>query len=159
LLQAQLQEHLFGEHDAEVGSHSSRKTAISQLWTKTLRDNADAERNSWTWAWALDDEHPPPTSIVSRRDTAEARNLARVADLCVGQEESRLSGNMLWSVLVNFLTAHPSRKQEAEMEDDHDEDGSDDPMSRSNDKAVKSMPSQMFRRLLSPGGKPPRGGE
>ncbi|KAF8502437.1 hypothetical protein JB92DRAFT_2833594 [Gautieria morchelliformis] len=45
---AQLQEHLFGEHDAEVGSHSSKKTAISKLWTKALWDNADAERNSWT---------------------------------------------------------------------------------------------------------------
>ncbi|KAF8494050.1 hypothetical protein JB92DRAFT_2997135 [Gautieria morchelliformis] len=51
---AQLQEHLFGEHDAEVGSHSSKGTTIPQLWTKALRDNADAERNSWTWAWALE---------------------------------------------------------------------------------------------------------
>jgi hypothetical protein len=60
---------------------------------------------SWSWAWALDtDERPPPSSIVSRRDTEEARLLARIADeAAVGS----VSGNSLWSSMVNFLTASP----------------------------------------------------
>lgn len=29
--------------------------------------------NTWSMGWALEGENPPPSSIVSRRDTAEAR--------------------------------------------------------------------------------------
>jgi len=37
---------------------------------------------SWNWSWAMDeDENPPPSSIVSRRDTREARQLAMIADI------------------------------------------------------------------------------
>lgn len=66
---------------------------------------------SWSWAWALDvDEHPPPSSIVSRRDTDEAVHLARIADQSVLVEENTMSGNNLWSMIVNFLTVTPERK-------------------------------------------------
>ena len=66
----------------------------------------------WNWAWALDEEEdPPPSSIVSRRDTEEARKLAEVADQAVLGEDhsSSISGNSLWSVIVNFLTATPGK--------------------------------------------------
>ncbi|KAF9268529.1 alpha/beta-hydrolase [Marasmius fiardii PR-910] len=44
--------------------------------------------SGWSWAWALDtNEHPPPSSIVSRRDTSEALELARIADRAVLQDE------------------------------------------------------------------------
>ncbi|KAH8087826.1 alpha/beta-hydrolase, partial [Cristinia sonorae] len=63
---------------------------------------------SWSWAWALDvDEHPPPSSIVSRRDTDEAVRLARIADQSVMATENMMSGNNLWSMIVNFLTVNP----------------------------------------------------
>lgn len=63
---------------------------------------------SWTLAWALDaDERPPPSSIVARRDTAEALKLARVADQAVLASERTISANNLWSVVVGFLTASP----------------------------------------------------
>ncbi|KAI0790560.1 hypothetical protein C8Q75DRAFT_806462 [Abortiporus biennis] len=66
---------------------------------------------SWSWAWALDaDEHPPPSSIVSRRDTTEALELARIADQSVLVEENFISGNNLWSMIVNFLTVVPDKK-------------------------------------------------
>ncbi|TFK88448.1 alpha/beta-hydrolase [Polyporus arcularius HHB13444] len=69
-----------------------------------------AATSSWAWAWALDeDEHPPPSSIVSRRDTEEARRLAKIADQAVFMDESALSGNNLWSLIVNFLTTTPDR--------------------------------------------------
>ena len=111
---------------------------------------ADVERQRWTWAWALDDEHPPPSSIVSRRDTAEARRLARVADLSVEQEESKLSGNMLWSVLVNFLTVHPRHKQEQ----DDDGGGNDEGRPRPDDEAVRTQKGSILQRLKSFGSKP-----
>ncbi|KAG9079465.1 hypothetical protein FS749_008511, partial [Ceratobasidium sp. UAMH 11750] len=52
--------------------------------------------------------NPPPSSIVSRRDTAEARQLAVCADRYL-DGESKMSGNNLWSVVVDFLTQTPDR--------------------------------------------------
>lgn len=66
---------------------------------------------SWNWAWALDGkENPPPSSIVSRRDTSEARRLANIADQSVTQTESTFNANHLWSVVVNYLTVNPDRE-------------------------------------------------
>lgn len=71
---------------------------------KGVKEGLDASSASWSWAWALDvDERPPPSSIVSRRDTTEARRLARIADQAVLQEHSQMSANSLWAVVVNFL--------------------------------------------------------
>ncbi|RXW24937.1 hypothetical protein EST38_g897 [Candolleomyces aberdarensis] len=64
----------------------------------------------WSWAWALDEhENPPPTSIVSRRDTEEARKLAEVADLAILGTPRTFSGNNLWSIVVNFFTVTPGQ--------------------------------------------------
>lgn len=64
----------------------------------------------WSWAWALDEhEHPPPSSIVSRRDTEEARKLAESADLALLGQDHTFSGNNLWSIVVNFLTVTPGK--------------------------------------------------
>jgi len=71
--------------------------------TKDVKESLEAAFAGW--AWALDaDEHPPPSSIVSRRDTTEARRLARIADQAVLQEHGQISANSLWAVVVNFLT-------------------------------------------------------
>jgi hypothetical protein len=72
---------------------------------------------SWNWSWALDeDEHPPPSSIVSRRDTWEARQLAMIADI---MPENTLSGNNLWQHLVTFLTVTPDKKVKMPAERKH----------------------------------------
>jgi hypothetical protein len=64
----------------------------------------------WAWAWALDEEEdPPPSSIVSRRDTEEARKLAEVADKAILESDQTISGNNLWSSVINFLTATPGK--------------------------------------------------
>lgn len=65
---------------------------------------------SWPWAWALDvDEAPPPSSIVARRDTEEARRLMRIADQAFLTDEHMMSGNHLWNVIVDFLTKSPDK--------------------------------------------------
>ncbi|KAG2347393.1 alpha/beta-hydrolase [Suillus weaverae] len=75
-----------------------------------IKEGLEAASASWSWAWALDvDERPPPSSIVSRRDTDEARRLARIADQAVLQEHSQMNANSLWAVIVNFLTITPER--------------------------------------------------
>ncbi|KAI0645263.1 alpha/beta-hydrolase [Trametes meyenii] len=83
-----------------------------------------AASGSWSWAWALDaDENPPPSSIVSRRDTEEARRLAKIADQAVLMDEHSVSGNNLWSLIVNFLTVTPDRdehKHRHEHEHEHE---------------------------------------
>lgn len=76
-----------------------------------VRDGLKAS-GSWSWAWALDtDERPPPSSIVARRDTDEAVELARIADQAVlAEEDVVVSGNNLWQLMVNFLTTNPEKR-------------------------------------------------
>ncbi|KAI0079263.1 alpha/beta-hydrolase [Panus rudis PR-1116 ss-1] len=77
------------------------------------------ENGSWSWAWALDaDEHPPPSSIVARRDTKEAVRLARIADQSVLVDENTMSGNNLWSMVVNFLTITPDKRHSSHQRGD-----------------------------------------
>ncbi|CUA69250.1 AB hydrolase superfamily protein C4A8,06c [Schizosaccharomyces pombe 972h-] [Rhizoctonia solani] len=65
--------------------------------------------SNWSMGWALEDENPPPSSIVSRRDTAEARQLAICADRDLSGEENKMSGNNLWNIVVDFLSQNPDR--------------------------------------------------
>lgn len=59
----------------------------------------------WSWTWALEGENPPPSSIVARRDTSEARRLSKSADMHLDEDESRMSGNNLWAIVMDFLSA------------------------------------------------------
>lgn len=69
-------------------------------------EGLNSSNGSGGWAWALDeDERPPPSCIVSRRDTDEARRLARIADQAVLQDDIPYSGNSLWTHVVNLLSA------------------------------------------------------
>ncbi|CAK5282353.1 unnamed protein product [Mycena citricolor] len=78
-----------------------------------------AVSGNWGWAWALDNhENPPPSSIVSRRDTHEALRLARIADQSMLRpEEHSLTANNLWSVITNFLTVDKRRSETGSVED------------------------------------------
>jgi hypothetical protein len=63
---------------------------------------------NWSWAWVhAGDENPPPAALVARRDTAEARRLSKIADEAVEEKERILSGNNLWTIIVNTLTKGP----------------------------------------------------
>ena len=98
---AHLQEYLL--RDEKMSGTSSGKTMEDRL--KDLSD-------SWGLAWALDgDEKPPSSSIVSRRDTKEACRLARIADRAVLPSDSAVSGNNLWSIVVNYLTASSEKSK------------------------------------------------
>lgn len=84
---------------------------------------------SWSWAWALDmDERPPPSSIVARRDTHEAVELARIADRSVLPEG--MSGNNLWSLMVNFLTTTPDKNHKHHHHDEQEPDSKPPPEDR-----------------------------
>jgi hypothetical protein len=103
---AQLQAHLFSENDGKRSAGTSR----TKSGHGALAEGLMAVSDSWSWAWALDtNERPPPSSIVSRSDTMEALQLAHYADQSFVQGDSRLSGNNLWSVIVNFLTITPDK--------------------------------------------------
>ncbi|KAG7091172.1 hypothetical protein E1B28_010224 [Marasmius oreades] len=105
--------------------------------------------SGWTWAWALDsDEHPPPSSIVSRRDTSEALELARIADHAVLQEEGvALSGNSLWGFVSNMLTnlpeKHPRRGEVATGHEEENHVGGKQP---SRKKSLLSLSSKFLPR-------------
>jgi len=87
---------------AQHGEHDGKIADVQE----GLRNSAA----SWIWAWAIDDdERPPPSSIVSRRDTEEARRLCKIADLPTAVDAHGMSGNNLWSVLVNTLSLEKSK--------------------------------------------------
>jgi hypothetical protein len=89
---------------------SAQESTGKRKIVKGLKDGLAAASGSWSWAWALEsDERPPPSSIVSRRDTQEARQLARIADQASLENDSSMSGNHLWSMLVDALTSPPGR--------------------------------------------------
>ena len=86
-------------------------TAASTL-TGTGRHQMTRTTSCWNMAWALDeDERPPPSSIVARRDTEEALKLARIADKAVLASERTLSANNLWNVIISFLMASPEERK------------------------------------------------
>jgi acetyl esterase/lipase len=87
------------------GSQTKNGRGKARDTVRGIKEGLEAASASWSWAWALDvDERPPPSSIVSRRDTDEARRLARIADQAVLQEYNQMSANSLWAVIVDFLT-------------------------------------------------------
>ncbi len=89
----------------------SQATAASTL-KDTGADRTTTATPYWNMAWALDeDERPPPSSIVARRDTEEALKLARIADKAVLASERTLSANNLWNVIVSFLMASPEERK------------------------------------------------
>ena len=82
--------------------------------SQAFRDGLESSTGAWGWAWA--NERPPPSSIVSRRDTDESRRLARIADQSVLQDEVHMNSNSLWAVIVNFLAASPKEHPVSDSE-------------------------------------------
>lgn len=100
---AALQHYLDRESEATAATSTSRGKGTDRMTKST---------SCWNMAWALDeDERPPPSSIVARRDTEEALKLARIADKAVLASEHTLSANNLWNVIVSFLMASPEERK------------------------------------------------
>jgi len=70
---ARLHQSISQKHNAPWGDRNSRQNRLKF-------DQKLLSSPSWAWSWVLDErENPPPSSIVARRDTEEARELAAVA--------------------------------------------------------------------------------
>jgi hypothetical protein len=109
---AQLQSFLLQDEKDFGKAHSS----------KSIKEGLLATSGSWGWGWAIDvKEKPPPSSIVSRRDTDDARRLARIADKSVFPGDHRMSGNNLWSWVVNTLTTPPADKTKSQRSSEQHE--------------------------------------
>ncbi|TFK50945.1 alpha/beta-hydrolase [Heliocybe sulcata] len=115
---------------------------------KGVKEGLMAASGSWSWAWALDaDEHPPPSSIVSRRDTEDARELAKIADQSVLPEEKSMSGNNLWNVMVNFLTITPDRDADKGKEKEKAEDDTRGRKTGENEKRGRSVSKSAWSKF------------
>ena len=102
------------QHVAALQHYLDHESQVATA-TPTLRamgtDRITRTTSCWNMAWALDeDERPPPSSIVARRDTVEALKLARIADKAVLASERTLSANNLWNVIISFLMASPEER-------------------------------------------------
>ncbi|KAF7351100.1 Abhydrolase-3 domain-containing protein [Mycena sanguinolenta] len=108
--------HNFIGREAEAKEKEKTK---SDKTVNGIKDGLLASSGSWSWAWALDaNENPPPSSIVSRRDTQEALRLARIADQpMLHSEQHSMTANNLWSVIINFLTVTPDKGKYKTSED------------------------------------------
>jgi len=105
---------------------------------------------SWNWAWVLDGEDPPPSSIVARCDTDEARALSKIADRWLGEDDtSRMSGNNLWSLAVDFLTAGPDDKKKNEDSDEGSSHSHDDALTDTELGASSHRSKSFLDRLRS----------
>ncbi|CAK9781177.1 alpha/beta-hydrolase [Cutaneotrichosporon oleaginosum] len=69
---------------------------------------------TWAWGWALEDERPPPSAIVSRRDLPEGRALALLADRIDAPGDSELNLLSVWVILAQlFSTGEKEGVEEA----------------------------------------------
>ncbi|KAJ3982298.1 hypothetical protein F5890DRAFT_1416004 [Lentinula detonsa] len=149
------------DHDLQSPSYPSPSSTPFNIETALLASSG------WSWSWALDhNEHPPPSSLVARRDTHEALMLARVADQAVLQDEQGgvMSGNNLWSVIVGFLTPSASSAgngsgfwkngEDNEQEKNrHGQDAGSSP-NRWKEKGKAETPSQTYPAEGASGSKP-----
>ena len=145
----QLQMHFIQDGNGHVnGYDKSTKSAHARgSSTPRLSDGLRKTAASWAWAWAIDDsERPPPSSIVARRDTEEARRLSKIADQPTTEDEQRLSGNKLWTYFINSLGAEKNGTGSPRM----NSDGAASP--REQAESITSTPSmkrKSLRRLFS----------
>lgn len=88
-------------------------------WEETPPDTAAIDE-TWQWQWALHDEMPPPSAIVSRRDVREGRALALQADRIDAADETELNALSAWVILAQlFSTSDNSKIKDAKvMRDD-----------------------------------------
>ncbi|GAA5859683.1 hypothetical protein JCM1840_006408 [Sporobolomyces johnsonii] len=75
--------------------------------------------------WNLHGEHPPPSSIAARKDTGEARRLAKTLE----EHYSRLHALNLWSEIHDVVGHLPRQRQHTT--DDFDPDSTSHPASTS----------------------------
>ena len=118
LIVPQLQTHFFLHAEEVEGENKADDEGGGNAGSKeertSIEEGLKPSAASWAWAWALDNsERPPPSSIVARRDTEEARRLSKIADSPSNTHDHRVSGNNLWSYLVNRLSLE---RNEAKVE-------------------------------------------
>lgn len=113
-------------------SRNGRSTEKQMKTPRTFRDGLESPSGAWGWVWA--DERPPPSSIVSRRDTDESRRLALIACRSVLQDEDQMNGNNLLAAMANLLTKSPPKSRPAS-----DSEATEPPVERTETKKSKSV--------------------
>lgn len=147
---AQLQNYLSQDKEKEKAEKAGDNTRTSGRTPKGIQEDL-ISAGSWPWAWALDlDESPPPSSIVARRDTEEALRLARIADQAFLMDENVMSGNNLWSLLVDFLTKTPGKhKHEHKRKDGHGREGHADVFEETDGNIEQEKHRSRFARFVT----------
>lgn len=75
----------------------------SKSETEPFDEKAYIFDSARAYSWALENEKPPPSACVGRRDTSEARRLAKMADQLT-DETVALSGLSLWTAMAGLLS-------------------------------------------------------
>ena len=115
---ARLQHNLERHHREQAGGKNGPKNGKGKADEGEAGGgalNAAILGANWSLAWALDStEHPPPSSIVARRDTREARALALVADQAAIAEPSKSNPTSLWAAMLGLFTVDADRGKKSE---------------------------------------------
>ncbi|KAH8115380.1 alpha/beta-hydrolase [Phellopilus nigrolimitatus] len=139
---AQLQMHFFQNADGTAGAAQPP----AKKGAKGVKEGLMRSSASWSWAWALDgEERPPPSSIVARRDTAEARRLSKIADQPTNAHDQRMSGNNLWTFLINKLSLEKAHAERQAAGAGTDSEGLASPDAKASNTKTKGWPETPTR--------------
>ncbi|WWC89008.1 uncharacterized protein L201_003925 [Kwoniella dendrophila CBS 6074] len=100
-------------------ARETRDTQKDKLESNGQENGKDDEKNidktlSTSWNWALNGEAPPPSAIISRRDFAEARQLALMADRLDSSHDTSFHGLSIWVGLATFFSSSSERNKASE---------------------------------------------
>ncbi|WOO81222.1 AB hydrolase superfamily protein [Vanrija pseudolonga] len=96
---------------AEVESDTSPGSSSDEPGGHAVHRASTVPDETWYWQWALHNEAPPPSAIVSRRDLPEGRKLALMADRIESKDGSGSFTLPIWVALNSFFSDASDRKK------------------------------------------------
>lgn len=104
-------QHKFKHAAKNVERQREKSLKESHIHAEKMMNNSDnifdIPEVTWRWQWALDNERPPPASIVARRDTQEARKLVQLVDKVDNKHASKAVN--LWTLVMHLLSPLKSK--------------------------------------------------
>ncbi|WVQ67321.1 uncharacterized protein L199_005517 [Kwoniella botswanensis] len=102
-------------HEDKLKGKDNVKNLAHEHEQQETKDESGVTETAESWNWALNGESPPPSAIISRRDFAEARQLALMADRLDSSHNTSLHGLSIWVGLASFFSNSMERNKATEV--------------------------------------------